>query len=49
MILTTHAMEEAEILCDRLGIFVSGVLKTVGAPAEVQLLFESTKLFSLTN
>jgi ABC-type multidrug transport system ATPase subunit len=28
-------MEEAEALCDRLGIFVQGKLKAIGAPAEV--------------
>jgi ABC-type multidrug transport system ATPase subunit len=29
-------MEEAEALCNRLGIFVSGRLKTVGASAELK-------------
>jgi ABC-type multidrug transport system ATPase subunit len=33
--LTTHSMEEAEALCDRLGIFVNGKLKAIGASAEV--------------
>ena len=32
IILTTHSMEEAEVLCDRLGIFVDGRLVCVGAP-----------------
>mmetsp|Transcript_59370 Transcript_59370/g.89556 ORF Transcript_59370/g.89556 Transcript_59370/m.89556 type:complete len:268 (+) Transcript_59370:2-805(+) len=30
--LTTHSMEEAEGLCDRLGIFVDGELRCVGSP-----------------
>jgi ABC-type multidrug transport system ATPase subunit len=36
MMLTTHSMEEAEALCDRLGIFVGGKLKAVGPSAELK-------------
>lgn len=36
MMLTTHSMEEAEALCQRLGIFVSSRLKTIGAAAELK-------------
>ena len=32
IILTTHSMEEAEVLCDRLGIFVDGALQVIGNP-----------------
>lgn len=32
VVLTTHSMEEAEILCDRLGIFVDGRLVCIGNP-----------------
>ena len=32
IVLTTHSMEEAEALCDRLGIFVNGQLRCVGNP-----------------
>lgn len=32
IILTTHSMEEAEVLCDRLGIFVDGQLQCIGNP-----------------
>jgi ABC-type multidrug transport system ATPase subunit len=35
IILTTHNMEEAEILCDRLGIFVDGQLVCIGSPKEL--------------
>lgn len=35
IILTTHSMEEAEVLCDRLGIFVDGRLVCIGAPKEI--------------
>ncbi|KAL0416472.1 UNVERIFIED_CONTAM: ABC transporter A family member 7 [Sesamum latifolium] len=45
IILTTHSMEEAEHLCDRLGIFVDGSLQCVGNPKEyrniVVLLLEN--------
>jgi ABC-type multidrug transport system ATPase subunit len=36
MMLTTHSMEEAEALCDRLGIFVAGRLKTIGHASELK-------------
>lgn len=32
VVLTTHSMEEAEALCDRLGIFVGGGLQCLGNP-----------------
>jgi ABC-type multidrug transport system ATPase subunit len=35
IILTTHSMEEAEVLCDRLGIFVDGQLVCIGNPKEL--------------
>lgn len=38
ILLTTHAMEEADALCDRLGIFIDGELKCVGTPAEVIII-----------
>jgi ABC-type multidrug transport system ATPase subunit len=34
-VLTTHSMEEAEMLCDRLGIFVDGRLVCIGNPKEI--------------
>jgi len=30
MVLTTHSMEEADILCNRIGIVTQGVLKCIG-------------------
>jgi ABC-type multidrug transport system ATPase subunit len=35
IVLTTHSMEEAEQLCDRLGIFVDGQLVCIGNPKEI--------------
>ncbi|KAF8399433.1 hypothetical protein HHK36_015298 [Tetracentron sinense] len=37
IILTTHSMEEAEVLCDRLGIFVDGSLQCIGNPKEEEV------------
>ncbi|KAF7072091.1 hypothetical protein CFC21_112353 [Triticum aestivum] len=39
IILTTHSMEEAEVLCDRLSIFVDGGFQCIGNPKEVNYLF----------
>jgi len=39
MLLTTHSMEEAETLCDRLGIFVGGKLVSIGSPADLKARF----------
>ena len=38
MILTTHYMEEAEQLSDRIGIMINGVLKAEGTLAELEVL-----------
>ncbi|KAF9602445.1 hypothetical protein IFM89_027574 [Coptis chinensis] len=35
IILTTHSMQEAEVLCDRLGIFVDGKFECIGNPKRV--------------
>jgi ABC-type multidrug transport system ATPase subunit len=34
--ISAHSMEEADALCDRLGIFVDGSLQCVGYPKEVR-------------
>jgi ABC-2 type transport system ATP-binding protein len=36
VLLTTHYMEEADVLCDRIALLHKGVLRTVGAPAELK-------------
>jgi len=41
MMLTTHSMEEAEELCDRLGIFVGGRLATIGTAQDLKSRFGS--------
>lgn len=41
--LSAHSMEEADALCDRLGIFVNGSLQCIGNPKEVH--FSSVMLY----
>jgi ABC-type multidrug transport system ATPase subunit len=41
IILTTHALEEAEVLCDRVGIMTHGVLRTLGTPRELRARFDT--------
>jgi ABC-type multidrug transport system ATPase subunit len=36
IILTTHAMEEADALADRIGVVVDGQLKCVGSPLHLK-------------
>jgi len=40
LILTTHALEEAEALCDRVGIMTFGQMRTLGTPTELRLRFD---------
>jgi len=46
IILTTHSMEEAEVLCDKIGIFVAGELRCFGAPQQLTHRYGSN--YSLT-
>ncbi|XP_068464668.1 ABC transporter A family member 7-like isoform X1 [Phaseolus vulgaris] len=48
IILTTHSMEEAEALCDRLGIFVNGSLQCVGNAKELKARYGRTYVFTVT-
>ncbi len=48
IVLTTHAMEEAEELCDRLGIFVDGALRCVGNPKELTSRYGGFLILTLT-
>ena len=46
--LTTHSMEEAEALCDRLGIFVDGRLRCLGNPKDLTSRFGRYLSFQIT-
>ncbi|XP_006659380.2 ABC transporter A family member 7-like [Oryza brachyantha] len=48
IILTTHSMEEAEVLCDRLGIFVDGGFQCLGNPKELKARYGGTYVFTMT-
>ena len=48
LILTTHSMEEAEMLCDRLGIFVDGQLVCIGNPKEITGRYAGYLVFTIT-
>ncbi|XP_047316812.1 ABC transporter A family member 7-like [Impatiens glandulifera] len=48
IILTTHSMEEAEHLCDRLGIFVDGSLQCIGNPKELKARYGGSYVFTMT-
>jgi len=39
IIMTTHSMEEAEYLCDRLGILINGRLKCIGSPEHLKMKY----------
>ncbi|KAL7179199.1 hypothetical protein ACSBR1_042563 [Camellia fascicularis] len=44
----THSMEEAEHLCDRLGIFVDGSLQCIGNPKELKARYGGSYVFTMT-
>ncbi|XP_050221368.1 ABC transporter A family member 7-like [Mercurialis annua] len=48
IILTTHSMEEAEALCDRLGVFVDGSFKCIGNAKELKARYGGSYLFTMT-
>ncbi|XP_062196627.1 ABC transporter A family member 7-like [Phragmites australis] len=48
IILTTHSMEEAEVLCDRLGIFVDGAFQCLGNPKELKARYGGTYVLTMT-
>ncbi|XP_050376474.1 ABC transporter A family member 10-like [Argentina anserina] len=48
IILTTHSMEEAEFLCDRIGIFVDGRMQCIGNPKELKGRYGGSYVFTIT-
>lgn len=48
VVLTTHSMEEAEALCDRLGIIVNGKLACVGDPKNLTARFGGYLSYTIT-
>ncbi|CAN6237535.1 unnamed protein product [Urochloa humidicola] len=48
IILTTHSMEEAEALCDRIGIMVNGSLQCIGTSTELRAKYGGTYVLTVT-
>ncbi|XP_066329850.1 ABC transporter A family member 8-like [Miscanthus floridulus] len=48
IILTTHSMEEAEALCDRIGIAAYGRLRCTGSSKELKAKYGGTFVFTVT-
>ena len=48
IILTTHSMEEAEALCDRLGVCVDGSMQCIGYPTELKARYGGSYVFTMT-
>ncbi|XP_035822658.1 uncharacterized protein [Zea mays] len=48
IILTTHSMEEAEQLCDRIGIFINGSFHCIGTPKELKARYGGTRILTIT-
>jgi len=42
IVLTTHSMEEAEFLCNRIGMLVNGELLAIGSPNHLKMKFGNT-------
>ncbi|MCD7471870.1 hypothetical protein HAX54_012614 [Datura stramonium] len=48
IILTTHSMDEAEYLCDRIGIFVDGNFQCLGTTDELKARYGGCYMFTMT-
>jgi len=48
IILTTHSMEEAEVLSDRIGIFVDGQLQCIGNSKELKARYGGSYVLTIT-
>ncbi|XP_051194420.1 ABC transporter A family member 8 isoform X1 [Lolium perenne] len=48
IILTTHSMEEAEVLCDRIGIIANGTLQCIGNSKELKTKYGGSYVLTIT-
>jgi ABC-type multidrug transport system ATPase subunit len=48
IVLTTHALDEAEMLCDRVAIMARGQVRTIGSPAQLRVRFDQGYKFMMT-
>ncbi|OUM56881.1 hypothetical protein PIROE2DRAFT_52624 [Piromyces sp. E2] len=47
VIMSTHSMEEAELLCNRIAIMVKGRLKCIGSPEHIKMKFGNTYILDV--
>lgn len=47
IILSTHSMDEADKLCDRIGILIKGTLSQVGTPRELKSIYASGSVITV--
>ena len=47
LILTTHYLEEAELLCNRIGIIINGKLKCIGTPEHLKMKYGHTYILDV--
>lgn len=40
VLITSHLMEEVEVLCHRVGVLYKGVLRTIGSPQQLKCRFD---------
>lgn len=48
IVLTTHSMEEAEVLCDRIGIVANGSLQCIGNSKELKTKYGGSYVLTVT-
>ena len=48
IILTTHSMEEADVLCDRIGIMAHGLMQCIGTAASLKMRFGAGYTLTVT-
>jgi len=46
-IMTTHSMEEAELLCNRIGIMINGKLRCIGSPEHIKMKYGNTYILDV--
>ncbi|OMH83778.1 ABC transporter A family member 8 [Zancudomyces culisetae] len=47
IVISTHSMEEAEVLCDKIGIMAKGTMRCLGSPVELRQLYGNGYLLSV--
>ena len=48
IVLTTHSMEEADVLCDRIGIMAHGLMQCIGTAASLKMRFGAGYTLTVT-